>query len=256
MRVQQVAAALHQHVADWLGEFSRRTRVHVFSFAGDALPPAIDGVAGQSREPIAATAADLAQQEWGAVNDAAAVGVTGETPVAKAPAVSATGPVHEDEEYAVTYEECLASLEGVDATKTIKDPIQWIHIPKAGTSMGAMIYGYVCSRSATPYTNPETGINCTYCGEEGKGLNRGLYWDPKLRNMIPFSNKVRKDGTTHRFAEWYAPYCDWSQTPHPPYSNHFPLSWNMDKQPKTAVVALFRDPRKRLVSAWNNDKHT
>ena len=73
-RAQQVAAALHQHGADWLGEFSRRTRVHVFSFAGDALPPVIDGVADQSREPIAGMAADPAQQEWGAVNNAAAVG--------------------------------------------------------------------------------------------------------------------------------------------------------------------------------------
>ena len=92
-----------------------------------------------------------------------------------------------------------------------------------------------------------------YCGEVGKGRDRGLYWDPKLRNIIPFSNKVRKDGTRHRFHAYHAEFCDWSQRPHPPYSNHFGLS-AAARAGKTAALTMLRDPRKRLVSAWNNDK--
>lgn len=157
----------------------------------------------------------------------------------------------------ITYEECAMSLEFKNNTKRLKKPIQWIHFPKCGTSFGATIYGYLCSPHPTPFSHPsKAGVNCNYCGEKAKGLQRGLYWDPKLRNMIPFSNRQRKDGSQHRFADYYAPFCDWDQTPYPPYSNHFAFSLEKRWGRKTDVVAMFRDPRKRLVSAWNNDKHS
>lgn len=73
--------------------------------------------------------------------------------------------------------------------------------------------------------------------------------------MIPFSAEVRRDGTRHRFWKYYGKYCDWSQRPHPPYSNHFPLRYKLERE-TTDVLTLFRDPRKRLVSAWNNNKHS
>ena len=116
--------------------------------------------------------------------------------------------------------------------KTLHRPLEWIHIPKCGTSFGAVMHGYLCTMEETPYANPNKPMkakqysNCTYCGDrpkEGKHLGKGSWWDPKLRNLIPFSNKFWKDHR-HRWHEYYAPYCDWSQTPHPPYSNHFPLS--------------------------------
>jgi hypothetical protein len=157
----------------------------------------------------------------------------------------------------MTFEECAASLPANGMPKTIDRPLEWIHIPKCGTSFGATIYGYLCVATETPHTNPaDTTVNCTYCGEVGKGLNRGLYWDPKLRNMIPFSNLLRRDGSQHRFSKYHAPYCDWSQRPHPPYSNHFALSNHEKDVGKTAVLTMLRDPRRRLVSAWNNDKHS
>lgn len=157
----------------------------------------------------------------------------------------------------MTFEECVASLPPGGKPKTLNRPVEWIHIPKCGTSFGATVYGYLCGATETPYTNPaDPTENCTYCGEQAKGLNRGLYWDPKLRNMIPFSNMIRRDGTRHRFYKYHAPYCDWTQSPHPPYSNHFPLSDRANKQGTTAAVTMLREPRKRLVSAWNNDKHS
>jgi len=157
----------------------------------------------------------------------------------------------------MTYDECVASLPPGGKPKTLNKPLEWIHIPKCGTSFGATIYGYLCTAEETPHVNPsDQSTNCTHCGEVAKNRNRGLYWDPKLRNMIPFSNLIRRDGTRHRFHKYHAPYCDWSQRPHPPYSNHFALSARPDRRQKTAALTMLRDPRRRLVSAWNNDKHS
>ena len=139
-----------------------------------------------------------------------------------------------------------------------------------------MIYGYLCTAEATPHTNPATGVNCTYCGEGAKALKGGMYWDPKLRNLIPFTSAVRRDGTRHKFWEYHVEHCDWTtrspgcsapafvpprspprrRSPHPPYSNHYPLRSNLERGPPSDVVTLLRDPRRRLVSAWNNNKHS
>ena len=43
----------------------------------------------------------------------------------------------------VTFEKCLASLAGKDLSKKEKT-IHWIHIPKAGSSLSAAIYAYLC----------------------------------------------------------------------------------------------------------------
>eukprot|EP00039_Didymoeca_costata_P003164 m.65665 g.65665 ORF g.65665 m.65665 type:complete len:294 (+) comp11750_c1_seq2:176-1057(+) len=156
----------------------------------------------------------------------------------------------------ISYEECLKSLEHKPRTKTLHRPLEWIHIPKCGTSFGAVIHGYICSWEPAPYTNPDDASrNCTYCGDrpgEGKHLGNGQWWDPKLRNLIPFSNKPWR-GHTHRWADFYAPYCDWTQTPKPPYSNHFGMN---GRSLNNDVLVLFREPRRRLVSSWNNNKHS
>ena len=170
------------------------------------------------------------------------------------------------EKLEVSFEKCVETLGAASRPKSLARPIQWIHIPKAGTSWGAVIHGYLCQIEPAPYANPnprqgsEKGYqNCTYCGDrkgEGKHLGNGQWWDPKLRNLIPFSNKYWK-GKRHRNWEYYAPYCDWTQTPYPPYSNHFTLG-NPLRNWKTVndVLVLFREPRKRLVSSWNNNKHS
>jgi len=156
----------------------------------------------------------------------------------------------------VSYETCMETLGGKPKPKSLKRPLQWIHIPKCGTSFGAVMHGYLCSNITAPYKHPTDDTRvCNYCGDrkgEGKHLGNGMWWDPKLRNLIPFSNKFWK-GHRHRWHEHYAPFCDWSQTPNPPYSNHFALS---SRPTKNDVMILFREPRKRLVSSWNNNKHS
>ena len=165
------------------------------------------------------------------------------------------------ERFEVSYEKCMETLGGAARPKTLSRPLEWIHIPKCGTSFGAVLHGYLCQMNDAPYENPNAPIQpgqhavCDYCGDrkgEGKHLGGGSWWDPKLRNLIPFSNKFWKKHR-HRWHEYYAPYCDWTQTPNPPYSNHFPLS---PKPTKNDVMVLLREPRKRLVSSWNNNKHS
>jgi len=54
------------------------------------------------------------------------------------------------------------------------------------------------------------------------------------------------------------PKCDWQVRfdHNNVFSNHFPLPGNLERRGPLSPVALFRDPRRRLVSAWNNNKHS
>jgi hypothetical protein len=166
----------------------------------------------------------------------------------------------------ITYESCMASLDGRDKTKTLKRPIQWIHFPKCGTSFGAVVYGYVCQSDETPMNAPpsaqqfvKTNLNnlvkaetCDYCGLKAVTQGKPTLWDPNLRKQLPFRD------SSHPDAPPPLKYCDWDVPP-PwfPMSNHFPHAWNWEaKDYSRAPVALFRDPRKRIVSAWNNNKHS
>jgi hypothetical protein len=153
----------------------------------------------------------------------------------------------------VTFEVCLASLKGRSSTKTLQRRIHWLHFPKCGTSFGAVLYGYLCQYEESPFTAPSSavnpGANCTYCGRRGKNANKPTLWDPLLRRLIPFDDERGHTGMKH---------CDWSvPVPHFPFTNHFGHAWDWNgKQYLDAAVALFRDPRRRAVSAWNNNKHS
>lgn len=141
----------------------------------------------------------------------------------------------------VTWESCLASLEKKAAPKSLQRPL-WIHFPKAGTTFATTMYSYLCTSTPTPQISPK-GINCTYCGVQGKTAHGGLQWDPKSYPILPFEQE---------------PYCDWDvEFDHNNvFSNHFPLPGMESKISSLSPIALFRDPRKRLVSAWNNNKHS
>lgn len=153
----------------------------------------------------------------------------------------------------ITYDTCVASLANRSKVKTLQRRIHWLHFPKCGTSFGAVIYGYLCQQEEAPYVSPATGRNpgaeCTYCGRKGKNSVKPTIWDPHLRKLIPFTSTPEKPGLE---------YCDWSvPVPHFPFTNHFAMTWDWKKKNYLdAPIALFRDPRKRVVSAWNNNKHS
>eukprot|EP00729_Bicosta_minor_P004787 gene4787-12527_t len=164
----------------------------------------------------------------------------------------------------ITYESCMASLKGTDRTKTLKRPLHWIHFPKCGTSFGAVVYGYACQSNTSPHeapastsmfadTNKHNLVKadvCDYCGEKAVTQNKPTLWDPQLRKQLPFRHTTPEHPPLK--------YCDWSVPP-PwfPMSNHFPHTWNWEtKNYRRAPIALFRDPRRRIVSAWNNNKHS
>jgi len=62
----------------------------------------------------------------------------------------------------MTYEQCVATLPRGGKPKTLALPLEWVHIPKCGTSFGATIYGYLCTADETPFYSPlEPQVNCT-----------------------------------------------------------------------------------------------
>lgn len=153
----------------------------------------------------------------------------------------------------ITYEKCVDSLKGRSNAKTLQRRIRWLHFPKCGTSFGAVIYGYVCQYDMSSFTAPPNATNpnanCTYCGRRGKHSTKPTIWDPHLRKLIPFEDARGQTGMK---------FCDWSvPVPRFPFTNHFPHKWDWVKHDfDDAAVALFRDPRRRAVSAWNNNKHS
>lgn len=142
----------------------------------------------------------------------------------------------------VTYESCAASLAGRAKAKSLQRPL-WIHFPKCGTTFATTMYNYLCTAEKMPQISPTTGINCTYCGEVGKHSHGDLQWDPKTWPILPFEQQPRCD---------FAVEFDHRNV----FSNHFPLPLDAERTEGVGPVALFRDPRKRLVSAWNNNKHS
>jgi hypothetical protein len=137
----------------------------------------------------------------------------------------------------VTYESCVASLPTIPKAKTLHD-LNWIHVPKAGTTFATTLYGYLCTAEKQPIESI-TGETCSWCGPIGKANHGSLQWDPKTWPLIPFETE---------------PYCDWNVAIKPKrvFSNHF----SVPRQNPGALVTLLRDPRQRLVSAWNNNKHS
>lgn len=62
--------------------------------------------------------------------------------------------------------------------------VHWLHIPKCGSSFGAVLYGLVCQAEPSPATSPYTGEPCDYCGMSAKGSQR---WDAVLYDVIDWA---------------------------------------------------------------------
>ena len=141
----------------------------------------------------------------------------------------------------ISFDSCVASLaksKQAPREKTLVNP-NWIHVPKAGTTFATTLYGYLCTSEPQPEISPVSGSKCSWCGPVGKKSHGQLQWDPKTWPLIPFDDE---------------PYCDWDVPldSHRVFSNHFSV-------PRTnpgTLLTLLRDPRQRLVSAWNNNKHS
>eukprot|EP00040_Diaphanoeca_grandis_P006728 m.38441 g.38441 ORF g.38441 m.38441 type:complete len:456 (+) comp17917_c0_seq1:220-1587(+) len=143
------------------------------------------------------------------------------------------------------YDTCIRTInqgKGVPPQSQHPAPkyVHWLHIPKSGTSFGSMLYGLVCQAEWSSPTSPYTGEPCDYCGAKAK---QGIKWDTVLHPVIDFSA---------------FPYCNWNittSTPRANFRNHVPLPLDHRPQQNWWTMGLFRDPRRRLVSGWNDGKH-
>ena len=147
----------------------------------------------------------------------------------------------------VTYESCIARLGTGVRPKKLKK-LLWLHLPKCGTSLGTAIHGYLCQPGESPVKNPHYGKGpgkrvCDYCSFEQMNSQGTPFWDGKIRLLLPRDPEVDM-------------YCDWNVTYRGWFFGHNPLRPGTFGHDGPDVVALFRDPRRRAVSAWNHNKHT
>jgi hypothetical protein len=141
------------------------------------------------------------------------------------------------------YATCKASLDSTRLAarrpprRSLTRDLFWLHFPKCGTSFGSALVGIVCQSTPSAYVHPTApGQKCTYCGR-GPGKTPVHHWDYEIKKLIPFEE---------------LPYCNWNVSGAHSYTNH--LLANFDRYQDR--VGLFRDPRKRLVSSWNDNKHS
>jgi hypothetical protein len=113
---------------------------------------------------------------------------------------------------------------------------------QCGGSFAAAIAGFICQSAPAPATDPaHPGRTCDWCGvRRAGGPPLHWFWDPKV--TIPFED---------------LPHCNWRQQLSSGkvfFSNHYPAEFRPGAG-RTQRIGLFRDPRRRLVSAWNSHKH-
>lgn len=123
--------------------------------------------------------------------------------------------------------------------------VHWFHFPKCGGSFASAIAGFICQSAPSPKTDPKNAQReCHWCGYDHPETAPRLshYWEPKILPQMDFND---------------LPYCNWNQIKDRGdyyFQNHFPGEY-APSLPNTQFIGLFRDPRKRLVSAWNSKKH-
>ena len=110
---------------------------------------------------------------------------------------------------------------------------------QCGTSFGSTLHGYTCQASPSATHDPgDPKEACMRCGPEARNW-RG--YDHTITSSIPWEQR---------------PYCDWNVSFRGAFKNHLVLPSKNDysSPDHTQAVALFRDPRRRLVSGWNDNK--
>lgn len=68
----------------------------------------------------------------------------------------------------ISYEQCIELIAANKGKRSVKfdlpqHKIHWLHIPKCGSSFGALLYGLVCQAEPSPQISPHTGEPCDYC---------------------------------------------------------------------------------------------
>ena len=148
------------------------------------------------------------------------------------PNPSSTLSSPELEELHMDYGKCKASLVGKSLRKTLPS-LHWIHVPKAATSFGYVLFSYLCTGHEADASLSKN--SCNYCG---KDIPPGI-WDRELRVLLP---------------KGLLPYCDKQVEFRGLLQNHLPVPQPPHKDDR--FVGLLRDPRRRLVSAYNHGKHS
>lgn len=126
---------------------------------------------------------------------------------------------------AFSLDSCIITSE--DSARRIKHPL-WLHFPKCGSSFGSVLHSYGCTQGQLPGLSEEDTKQCI-CSDKGK-------WDPSLRPTINWDSQFCHPGVDLRAGLML---------------NHFTYK----KEDTPNIVAMFRDPRRRLVSAYNDQKH-
>lgn len=163
--------------------------------------------------------------------------------------VSALDPFPGLDSLHVNYDICRAKL-GTDPRPKLLKTLMWLHIPKCGTSLGTVVHGYLCQSEMSQYENPRPFARradlawhkaCDICELERMKAKYTPQWDGQIMKLLP-RPEDRK-------------YCDWNVSFRGGFFGHNPLGRDHNFE-KVQVIGLFRDPRRRAVSAWNHNKHT
>ncbi len=143
-----------------------------------------------------------------------------------------------EERCSITYEQCQAKLRAHSQTpgkKTLRN-LHWVHFPKAGTSFGQTLFSYLCTSTPSAQDSPdEPPPSCPMCGNVKRGV-----WDRDLYSLLQFQK---------------LPYCDAQSSAKGLLQNHLPVPRSFTRE-SDSLIALFRDPRRRLQSAFNHGKHS
>ena len=134
--------------------------------------------------------------------------------------------------------------------------------PRCGSSFTNTLYQYACRGGQSLYkfesvTDPHFADYqkdvCRICWEACGNKCEGGFtlWSPHDGLMRIREKFSRADGEIHLEKPFYEKYCAAEIIGHVP--GHFPLK--SLSQRKGTIAAMFRDPRRRLVSAFNHHRH-
>eukprot|EP00051_Salpingoeca_urceolata_P007043 m.93415 g.93415 ORF g.93415 m.93415 type:complete len:402 (-) comp15092_c0_seq1:172-1377(-) len=190
--------------------------------------------------------------EWEPTHDAASTETKVSPATPKQPSQPAAPPLVNLLTAEQRCDRCKALLERVRAAGMNGKPISpvWVHFPKCGSSFATVMHQYGCqadpnsnSTNSTPLTQLQLRqfIQSTWNSNEKCPCGVPSRWDQTVRQLIDWRhNQCRTDADI--------------STSH--FQNHLTF-WkkNFDTFERR-LVGMFRDPRRRLLSAYNDQKHS
>eukprot|EP00049_Salpingoeca_infusionum_P008455 m.139582 g.139582 ORF g.139582 m.139582 type:complete len:481 (-) comp14018_c0_seq2:321-1763(-) len=154
------------------------------------------------------------------------------------------------------------------STGTPREPrplerISWLHFPKCGSSLTNTIYNYMCRGGTSlhkfrdmndPYFQDYADSTCRFCWEAcGSRCEGFTMWSPH-NGLVRISDKETKKGGEIVLQDvFYEKFC--ATRPASNFQSHFPLKEKHLEFRNGTTLAMFRDPRRRLLSAFNHGRH-